>query len=201
MRRTLVGVVAASLMLVGIAGPATARAPRAAPSPGSETIASLADGSLLGGALDHAGLTGVFEGRGQYTVFAPSDDAFLDLLAVLEPVLDDSIENPFEAIDAAFGGAPIVEQVLLYHVTEGRRAANSVVPPRGERTITTLRGDTFAVGTGGTIVDGAAAVFGPATIGPANISASNGIVHGVDRVLLPADIAEAALAALEAADG
>jgi len=200
MRRILTGVVAASLMLVGIAGPATARAPQAAPAPSSDSIAELADGSLLGAALDYAGLTGVFEGGDQYTVFAPSDDAFVGLLGVLDPLLDDSIENPFERIDAAFDGAPVVQQVLLYHVTEGRRAANSVVPPRGERTITTLRGDTFTVGSGATIIDGAAAVFGPANIGPANISASNGIVHGIDRVLLPADIAEAALVALAAAE-
>ena len=50
--------------------------------------------------------------------------------------------------------APVVLDVLLYHVTEGRRAANSVVPKRNPRTITSLFGETFQVRSDLTIQDG-----------------------------------------------
>jgi uncharacterized surface protein with fasciclin (FAS1) repeats len=139
--------------------------------------------NLLLAALEYTGLTGVFTGGGQYTVFAPTDEAFINLVTAVAGLLDPVILNehgPFAAIDALLGEGTIAN-VLLYHVTEGRRAANSVVPPRGSRTITTLLGETFSVGTGGTI----SAVGNTANIVKPNISASNGIVHVIDAVILP----------------
>ena len=190
MRRILIGVVAASLMLVGIAGPATARGhagPPAGVVPGDQTIAEIADDAgfnLLLAAVDYIAKTNpdsaLVEGLlndDQYTVFAPTDEAFLDLLAATN--LDS-----FAAIDAALG-AGTVEAVVSYHVTDGRRATNSVLPRRGERTISTLlSGATFSVDGGGNIT----AVGSKATIEPANISASNGVIHVVDAVLLPVDL-------------
>jgi uncharacterized surface protein with fasciclin (FAS1) repeats len=68
-------------------------------------------------------------GTDQYTVFAPTNEAF---------------ENLYEALTEIEGitdlPAELVLDVLLYHVVEGRRAANSVVPPVRSRTITTLLG-------------------------------------------------------------
>jgi len=66
-------------------------------------------------------------------------------------------------------------------VAEGRRAANSVVPPNGSRTITTLLGETFSVDTEANIT----AIGNTATITGPNQSASNGIIHIIDTVLLP----------------
>ncbi len=72
--------------------------------------------------------------------------------------------------------------MLLYHVAEGRRAANSVVPRVGERSITTLLGVTFTVNNEAVITD----IFGQeASIVAPNISASNGIIHVIDTVILP----------------
>jgi uncharacterized surface protein with fasciclin (FAS1) repeats len=156
--------------------------------PSSETIADIVVASatneeepqftLLFDALEYTGLTGVFTGGGQYTVFAPTDQAFLNLVEFLGV----DAADPFTAIDAALG-AGTVANVLLYHVTEGRRSANSVVPPVKDRTITTLlEGSTFAVSKDGVIFD----TFGQeATIIKANISASNGIIHVIDTVILP----------------
>jgi uncharacterized surface protein with fasciclin (FAS1) repeats len=178
-RRLIVAMLAASLMLVGIAPAATAN-PNRAPAPGPDSIAEIAiDAGFteLVGALVYvdeeldAGLVDLFlNGTDQYTVFAPTNEAFEDLYDFLG--ISEISDLPPE----------LVLDVLLYHVTEGRRAANSVVPPRADRMITTLLGASFSVDNTGTITD----LFGQeAAIVAPNISASNGIVHVVDTVLLP----------------
>ncbi len=155
-------------------------APQAAPAPGAQSIAEIAIGAgfdELVGALVYvdeelgAGLVDLFlNGTDQYTVFAPTDAAFEGLYEFLGiPGITDL-------------PAELVLEVLLYHVAEGRRAANSVVPPRGTRTITTLLGATFSVDSKAVITD----LFGQeANIVAPNISASNGIIHVIDTVLLP----------------
>ena len=154
--------------------------PQAAPAPGPDSIAEIAIDagfSELVGALVYvdeeldAGLVDLFlNGTDQYTVFAPTDEAFENLYESLE--IDEISDLPPE----------LVLDVLLYHVTEGRRAANSVVPPIGNRVITTLLGETFMVNRDAVIKD----LFGQeANIVAANISASNGIIHVIDTVILP----------------
>lgn len=163
--------------------------------PAAESIAEIVVASanaeepqftLLLAALEYTGLTGVFTGGEQYTVFAPTDEAFVNLVTAVAGLLDPDIlanGGPFAAIDALLGEGT-VSNVLLYHVAEGRRAANSVVPPRGTRTITTLLGATFTVGTD----LGITAVGNTANIVKANTSASNGIIHVIDAVILPIDL-------------
>jgi uncharacterized surface protein with fasciclin (FAS1) repeats len=151
----------------------------AAPAKGDTPIAGIAVNAgfnELVGALVYvdqelnAGLVDLFaNGKDQYTVFAPTDAAFKNLYAALN--VDEITDLP----------ATLVLDVLKYHVVEGRRAANSVVPKSGSREITTLLGATFSVNTSGMIT----AVGNTATITAANISASNGIIHVVDTVLLP----------------
>jgi len=77
----------------------------------------------------------------------------------------------------------LVLNVLLYHVAEGRRASNSVVPKVKSKNIETLLGQSFSVNTSGMIMG--AGNEDPASIVMANISASNGIIHVIDAVLLP----------------
>jgi uncharacterized surface protein with fasciclin (FAS1) repeats len=179
MRRLIVATLAASLMLVGVVPAATA-APNRAPAPGPDSIAEIAiDAGFteLVGALVYvdeeldAGLVDLFlNGKDQYTVFAPTNEAFEDLYDFLG--ITEISDLPPE----------LVLDVLLYHVTEGRRAANSVVPPRMDRSITTLLGPSFTVDRNATITD----LFGQEIkIVAPNISASNGIIHVVDTVLLP----------------
>lgn len=151
-----------------------------APPPGDESIAEIAIEAgfdELVGALVYvdeeldAGLVDLFlNGTDQYTVFAPTDDAFEALYELLE--IDGITDLPAE----------LVLDVLLYHVTEGRRAANSVVPPVRDRVIHTLLGATFTVDRYGVITDIAGQ---EANIVAADISASNGIIHVIDTVLLP----------------
>ena len=186
MRRTFILIMAFSLMLVA-AAPAFARGgPPAGVRPGGQTIAEIAEAenfSLLLAAVgyvaetnpDSALVAGLLN-NDQYTVFAPTNKAFIDLVIALgvDP------NNPFAGIDGLLGEGT-VEAVLSYHVVEGRRASNSVVPRVGERTMTTLLGATFTVDTNARIT----AVGNRAQIGPANISASNGVIHVIDTVILP----------------
>lgn len=160
--------------------PGAAAGVQRAPAPGTESIAEIAIeagfGELVGALVYvdeelNAGLVDLFlNGTDQFTVFAPTNEAFQGLYGAL-------------GVDGITGlDAELVLDVLLYHVVEGRRAANSVVPPVRPRTITTLLGATFSVDRTGVITD----IAGQETniIAP-NISASNGIIHVIDTVILP----------------
>jgi transforming growth factor-beta-induced protein len=171
-----------------------------APAKGNMTIAEIVVASneadepeftLLFAALEYAGLTSVFAGGDQYTVFAPTDAAFINLVTAVTPLLDAGIladEGPFAAIDSLLGPGTIAN-VLLYHVTDGRRATNSVVPKNNPRVIETLlEGATFSVDSDPKITAvGNMANFVENEEGNLliNISASNGIIHVIDTVILP----------------
>ena len=159
--------------------PIVPSADKAAPAPGSNSIAAIAvnaNFTELVSALAYvdeelnAGLINLFaNGTDQYTVFAPTNQAFQNLYTALD--IDDITDLP----------APLVLDVLKYHVVEGRRAANSVVPKVNTRSISTLLGVNFTVNTQGVIT----AIGNTSTITSPNISASNGIIHVIDAVLLP----------------
>lgn len=152
----------------------------AAPAKGTDPIAKIAidnNFSELVAALSYvdkelnAGLVDLFmKGKDQYTVFAPTNQAFQNLYA----------SQGVSGIDKL--PASLVLSVLQYHVVEGRRAANSVVPRNGVRRITTLLPNaSFTVAPDLSIQ----AIGNKANITSANISASNGIIHVIDAVLLP----------------
>jgi uncharacterized surface protein with fasciclin (FAS1) repeats len=158
----------------------TSKSMNSAPKPGDAPIAALVVNDTifreLLGALVYvdaeldAGLVNLFlNGKDQYTVFAPTNLAFKNLYVALK-------------VDSITKVDPIlVLDVLKYHVVPGRRAANSVVPKNRSRKITTLLGSTFSVDSNGMITT----VGNTANITSPNISASNGIIHVVDAVLLP----------------
>jgi len=149
---------------------------------GDLSIAEIAladDGEFdeLVAALNHvdnelgAGLVDLFlNGTDQYTVFAPTDAAFAELYGIL-------------GVDGISEVDPqTVLNVLLYHVTDGRRAANSVVPKNKARGISTLlEGAYFSVDSDKKIW----AIGNNGMIVTPNVSASNGIIHIIDTVLLP----------------
>jgi len=136
------------------------------------------------------------EGKDQFTVFAPTNQAFEDLLTFLNSGLGFS----FTSLDEI--PADLVLDILFYHVAEGRRASNSVVPKNGERTMTSLLGEDFFVRVDeymgmpeANIRDGLSdlGVRDDATItGPDN-SANNGIVHVIDAVIVPPSVVETLL--------
>ncbi|MCH2639355.1 MAG: fasciclin domain-containing protein [Candidatus Thalassarchaeum sp.] len=115
-------------------------------------------------ALDRADLVATLSGDGPFTVFAPTDDAFTAAGIDLDSFnTDDEI-------------ATLVD-ILTYHVLAG--AVNSSQVTDG-MTATMLNGDdvTFSV-TDGTVM------IGDATVTAADVMASNGIIHVIDKVLMP----------------
>ena len=128
--------------------------------------------TLLLEALNHAKITSMFTGTDQFTVFAPTDAAFEEFLG--ENLITDL--NPEQ-----------VAAVLSYHVTNGRRFSNSVVPKNSPRQIETLLGPSFYVNSFAQIdTNDDDLLFTNATISKPNISASNGVIHVIDKVLVPA---------------
>ncbi|MFC7249874.1 fasciclin domain-containing protein [Halomicroarcula sp. GCM10025324] len=141
------------------------------------------DFSSLQEALEVAGLDSVLDGNRQYTVFAPDNDAFVELIGVLDSVLDDDIEDLNDVVGALGVGG--LTEVLLYHVTNGRRYSESVV---NASKIKMENGGTVDVD--GLDLNGGGDELGGATIDAPDfdIEASNGVVHRIDSVLVPPEI-------------
>lgn len=163
-RRTVLTAVGTGTTALLGAGAATAR--RGAS--GDDTIVDIAvasdDFNVLVAALQETGLDEVLAADDdQYTVFAPTDAAFGTLLDALGISAGDLLARD----DLA--------NILLYHVTEGRRYASSVV--RAPE-LDMQNGDTVSV-------DGTELNGGQASIVGTDIEASNGVVHVIDGVLLP----------------
>lgn len=122
--------------------------------------------STLLTALDVAGLTAALEGMGPYTVFAPTDAAF----AAIAP----------ETLNGLLADTEQLTAVLTYHVVPGELASGQVV---GLSSAPTLNGKALAIS-----VDGGTVRVDNATVTATDIEASNGIIHVIDRVLLPEPI-------------
>jgi uncharacterized surface protein with fasciclin (FAS1) repeats len=118
---------------------------------------------VLQAAVVRAGLVEALSGPVQYTVFAPTDGAFVTTLGVA---------NEAAAI-AAVNGLPVetLTDILLYHVTKGRRNSASVL---GAPSYEMLNGDTLTRDD-----------LSAAGIVQTDVSASNGIIHVIGAVLLP----------------
>lgn len=165
---TLAAITAAfTLASPGIAAqPAAAKAAK----PGNTTIVGIVlanDGEfdVLQAAVIRAGLAGTLNGTDQYTVFAPTDAAFVAAFGVGETALIDVLSNlPDEDV-------PWLTSVLLYHVIEGRRTSTSVVAAPKYETL------------GGAYLTRAELLA--AGIAATDISASNGIIHVINSVLIP----------------
>ncbi|MDI1243229.1 MAG: fasciclin domain-containing protein [bacterium] len=105
-------------------------------------------------------------GRGQFTVFAPTDDAFAAL--GLTPA---NVGTTYSR--------ETLTQILLYHVVRGRRDAGDVTT--SDR-IRSLQGTFFFPNSSATITD---ALGREANIIVTDVPASNGIIHAIDAVILP----------------
>jgi uncharacterized surface protein with fasciclin (FAS1) repeats len=152
-----------SLALVGL----MAAGPSAAAQTGDVVDTAVAAGSFttLAKALTAADLVSTLKGPGPFTVFAPTDDAFAKLPAgTLESLLKP--ENKAQ-----------LRRVLTYHVVPGRVMAADVAKV-GSATAVSNDALPITVSGGGVTVAGARVV-------KADITASNGVIHVVDSVLLP----------------
>ncbi|WP_396590264.1 fasciclin domain-containing protein [Allomuricauda sp. R78024] len=126
-------------------------------------------------------LIGALSGNGPFTVFAPTNDAFTALLSGL-----DGFES-LEDFDTPEEKA-LLATILKYHVVSGVAAASTDLSDG--QTITTLQGENVTISLDGgvfvsDVTDTDAEVVIP------NVNASNGIVHVINKVLLPQEIIDA----------
>jgi uncharacterized surface protein with fasciclin (FAS1) repeats len=131
-----------------------------------ETAVAAGQFKTLAAALEAAGLIDALTGKGPFTVFAPTDEAFAKLPAgTVESLLKPENKEKLKSI-------------LLYHVVPGNVTAKQVMKFNG-RTVKTLEGGSIKVSTmhGVTVDD--------ARVTKTDIHASNGVIHVIDTVLMP----------------
>jgi len=129
-----------------------------------ETAVDAGSFKTLAAALEAAGLVEALSGKGPFTVFAPTDEAFAKLpKGTLEELLKPENKEKLAGI-------------LTYHVVPGRVYANQL--EAGD--VATLQGKPVAVK-----VDKTTVRIGSASVSRADIETTNGVVHVIDTVLLP----------------
>ena len=140
------------------------------------------DLSLLVGALQqaNAGLVETLGGDGPFTVFAPTNQAFVDLLGALGD--DYNSLADFDTQDEK----DLLVKVLTYHVVAGT-AAFSTDLSSGQM-IETFQGESVGININGNSVHVMDATDSNATVVLADVAASNGVVHVINKVLLPQEV-------------
>ena len=155
------------------AAPTTAvAAPSAMPSASAaamakdivETATEAGSFKTLLTAVKAAGLVETLQGKGPFTVFAPTDAAFAALPA---GTLDGLLKDP-----------AALKKVLLYHVVSGAVTSDKVV---GLTSATSVEGSPIAI----SVKDGTVYLNGSTKVVTADVMASNGVIHVIDKVLLP----------------
>lgn len=133
-----------------------------APASIAEVAAKTPQLSTLNRLIAEAGLADTLRGSGPYTVFAPSDEAFKAM--------------PPKTMGELAGDKERLRQVLTYHVLPGRFAAADLKNGSAK----SLSGATLSLARAGTMV-----TVEEAVVVQADVAATNGVVHVIDRVLLP----------------
>ena len=122
------------------------------------------DCKTLAAAVTAAGLVETLQGEGPFTVFAPTDAAFAAIQSEVDNLLKPENKDK-------------LSKILTYHVVSGETMAADL---EDGQELTTVEGSTLKV----SIKDGKVMV-GNAQVTTADISASNGVIHVIDKVLLP----------------
>lgn len=172
MRRLILAITAGALTLGIVAGPVAAKQPAKTPSivdvaiaaNSSEPFAGQFDTLIAAVLAADPVVLGTLSGKGQYTVFAPTDDAFAEL-----------------GLDAGnIGTLPqdALTDILLYHVAKGQRYAAAVVE---SDQIRMLNGDFADV----TLMDGSAYIDGAQIVVTDIDAPTNGVIHAIADVMLP----------------
>ena len=159
-------------LALAVAAPVFAAQPAASTAAQTQARADIVDTAVAAGqfktlaaALQAAGLVDTLKGAGPFTVFAPTDAAFAALPAgTVENLLKPENREQLVAI-------------LTYHVVPGRVTAGEVA--KLDKATTVQGGDVAIRATGGTVSVGNARVV------QADVMASNGVIHVIDKVLMP----------------
>ena len=136
------------------------------------------DFSTLVAAVQAAGLAETLSGAGPFTVFAPTNAAFAKLPA-------GTVENLTQPAQRE-----TLTGILTYHVVAGRVTAADLVAQiqagNGTATVTTVQGGTLTARLQGTNVVLTDAAGGTSTVTATDVAGSNGLIHVIDTVLMPA---------------
>jgi uncharacterized surface protein with fasciclin (FAS1) repeats len=126
-----------------------------------DTAVAAGNFKTLATALQAAGLVDTLKGKGPFTVFAPTDEAFAKV--------------PKDQLDALLKDKAALTKVLTYHVVPGKVMAKDVKAGK----VKTVQGSELTLATaGGVMVDGA-------KVTATDIVADNGVIHVIDSVVMP----------------
>ncbi|MBE9192566.1 fasciclin domain-containing protein [Gloeocapsopsis crepidinum LEGE 06123] len=114
-------------------------------------------------AIKAANLVDTLKGKGPFTVFAPTDEAFAKL--------------PEGTVDALLKDIPKLKKILTYHVVSGKVMAADVVKLNSA---TTVEGSDVKIDASNGVK------VNDATVATPDVAADNGVIHVIDTVLLPA---------------
>jgi len=114
-------------------------------------------------AVDAAGLGDTLADEGPFTVFAPTDDAFAAL--------------PHGTVQGLLADPPALARVLTYHLVPGRITSAEITDDSEQETV---EGSVLKIARNGGVT------VNDATVIQADVEADNGVIHVIDRVLIPA---------------
>ena len=154
-------IAAAVVALAVAAGPARADEPKTI----AEIVAGSKDHTILLKAVTAVGLADTLKGKGEWTVFAPTDAAFKKL--------------GNETIEKVLADKELLKKILLAHAVKGTVLAADVAKLDGKE-VETLQGTKFKIAVADKTV-----TVGGAKVTAADLKASNGVVHVIDTVLMP----------------
>jgi uncharacterized surface protein with fasciclin (FAS1) repeats len=155
------------VLAVGVATATAGRATTSATKMGEKNLVqtAIAAGQFktLASLLQKAGLAGALEGKGPFTVFAPTDTAFAKV--------------PKATLASLAKNKTKLRAVLLYHVVKGKVTAAQAMKLHSAKT---LEGKSVSIR-----VSGGKVLVGGATVTKADVMASNGVIHVINKVLIP----------------
>ena len=131
-----------------------------------DTAVAAGNFKTLAAALTASNLIDTLKGAGPFTVFAPTDEAFAKL--------------PAGTVDSLLKDIPKLSAILTYHVVAGKVMAADVMKMDGQ-SAKTVNGSSLSIST----KDGVK-LNGASTVVKTDIECTNGVIHVIDSVLLPA---------------
>ena len=131
-----------------------------------DTAVAAGNFKTLAAALTAAGLVDTLKGTGPFTVFAPTDEAFAKL--------------PAGTVGALLKDLPKLKGILTYHVVSGKVMAADVMKMDG-KSAKTVNGADVKIST-----QGGVKLNGKVNVTKTDIACTNGVIHVVDSVLMPA---------------
>ncbi|MGB3755781.1 MAG: fasciclin domain-containing protein [Rivularia sp. (in: cyanobacteria)] len=127
-----------------------------------DTAVNAGSFKTLVAAVKAAGLVETLKGKGPFTVFAPSDDAFAKL--------------PDGTVDGLLQDIPKLKKILTYHVVSGKVMAADAAKLKSAKTV---EGSEIKIDASNGVK------INDATVSKADVTADNGVIHVIDTVLMP----------------